>query len=468
MSSSEKRPAFSSGTLIGDRYRILSTLGRGGFGVVYVAEQLATERRVALKLLSGHLSDASAEQLLQEARIAARLSSEHIVQVFDAGIDSETSLVFVAMELLTGTNLAELVRKEGPRSASEVTEYVRQVALGLDKTHALVTSDGRVTSIVHRDLKPANLFLTRREDGAAWIKILDFGAAKVLSSDTHVSGVMRGTPEYMAYEQISGGAVTKATDIWALGLIAFFLSTGRSYWLGAQGESGQAQIFGEILSLPIVPPSVRAKELGVSTLEPAFDDWFLRCVNRDPAQRYASAGEAASALGRALGVPLGPVSAPRASAEASELVLTSSPSTPSPVTPNLAVSASTARSIRAPRSRITAAIGMLLLVAVAIALLWPRSRPDAARKSDNRAPNSRVTASASAEIAISKPDAAPSPKLGSPSVAVSAPPSASSISATKRPSARPLHAAEAKGLADSAASAEPPRPPSNEHLYDLR
>src|SRR5262245_38717898 len=117
MASAERQEAFPPGTLVGERYRIVSALARGGFGMVYVAEQLATARRVALKLLTAHLYAISVDRLLAEARIASRVNSEHIVQVYDAGIDPESSLVFVAMELLSGTTLADLVTKRGPVSA---------------------------------------------------------------------------------------------------------------------------------------------------------------------------------------------------------------------------------------------------------------------------------------------------------------------------------------------------------------
>src|SRR3954470_22441898 len=280
METPDLRRTFAPGTLVGERYRIISPLARGGFGMVYVAEQLATARRVALKLLTGHLYAMSVDRLLDEARMASRVNSEHIVQVYDAGIDPESSLVFVAMELLSGATLADVVRTRGPLSAGETAEYLRQVALGLDKVHGVVTADGRPAPIVHRDLKPVNLFVSRREDGTAWLKILDFGAAKMLSEDGHVSSILRGTPEYMAYEQAAGGAVTPATDIWALGLIAFYLLTGRAYWRGAQSESGRAQVCGEVLTLPLVPASERARELGSdAVLGPDFDDWFFRCVN---------------------------------------------------------------------------------------------------------------------------------------------------------------------------------------------
>jgi eukaryotic-like serine/threonine-protein kinase len=390
MSRVEKREAFPPGTIVGERYRIVSALARGGFGVVYVAEQLATARRVALKLLTSHLYEVSVDRLLAEARIASRVNSEHIVQVFDAGIDPESSLVFVAMELLSGTTLGELVQKRGPRGASETVEYLRQVAIGLDKVHGVVASDGRPAPIVHRDLKPANLFLTKREDGAAWIKILDFGAAKVLSDDGHVSGILRGTPEYMAYEQAAGGEITPATDIWALGLVAFFLLTGRPYWRGAQTESGRQHIFGEVLTLPLVAASERARELAApDVLGPTFDEWFSRCVNRDPSARFRSAGEAARELGRALDVDVRsvvvPVPAPAPHAaehapNAGEALPTAVEDAPDAkaVMNSQALAGVTASSgpARPPRPRLPMLLAALLGVLAVVALIsWSRPRP---------------------------------------------------------------------------------------------
>jgi serine/threonine-protein kinase len=145
--------------------------------------------------------------------------------------------------------------------------------------------------------------LTRRDDGSALVKILDFGAAKVLSPSTHASGVIRGTPMYMASEQASGEPSSPATDIWALGLIAFFLLTRKSYWLTVERGGVQVQLFAEILSLPFEAASERARAVGSSVaLSPGFDAWFSGCVNRDVSRRFASAPLAARELSRALGV----------------------------------------------------------------------------------------------------------------------------------------------------------------------
>jgi eukaryotic-like serine/threonine-protein kinase len=487
MSAGEARAPFTPGTVVGERYRIVSLLARGGFGVVYVADQLATERRVALKLLSSHLDDVSADRLLAEARIASRVSSEHIVQVFDAGVDPDSSLVFVAMELLSGTDLAELVHNEGPRSPSETVEYLRQVAVGLDRVHGVVGSDGRPAPIIHRDLKPANLFLTEREDGSAWIKILDFGAAKVLLDDSHVSGNLRGTPQYMAYEQASGEAITPKTDIWAFGLIAFFLLTGRSYWLGASSESGQAQIFGEVLSLPLVPPSQRVRELGVAVaLDAGFDAWFLRCVNRDPAQRYTTAGDAARELARALDVA-GSGTHVRSPGSLSASRQKTSPrpapdahsghgAAPRLITPDLAALSASSRSKRPARSRATAALLTAAVLGGAGSLLWwararssdptePRTRDAGAQASTSAAPPV-VLPTGSLLAPTADPARAPSSRPGStpatrPTASI-VPPRGPIPSGPKVGAGRPA------ASASSGSSVSAPVPPPSEDLYDLR
>jgi eukaryotic-like serine/threonine-protein kinase len=469
MGKADLRPAFAPGTLVGERYRIVSPLARGGFGVVYVAEQLATTRQVALKLMTAHLYAISVDQLLAEARIASRVNSEHIVQVYDAGIDPETSLVFVAMELLSGTNLAELVKNRGPVSAGETAEYLRQVAVGLDKVHGVLASDGRPAPIVHRDLKPANLFLTRREDGSAWLKILDFGAAKLLSDEGQVSSILRGTPEYMAYEQASGGAITPATDIWAFGLVAFYLLTGRPYWRGAQNDSGRSQIFGEVLTLPLVPASERARELGAPALPPAFDDWFARCVNRDPSERHASAGDAARALVGALGVNLGPVPAPSLPSPPAGSTDAPSSKASSLITQDLTGAAASSRSRRTARSVPILLVVLLALNAAGALFLWARTRAPEATPSPLRDAGS--TAAPPAPRPDPALDSAALARESASSVASGALPAPSASGATHRGPRVPVRAQRSVLLPSPSttvpSSAAGPSPQSHD-VYDLR
>ena len=296
------------GQIFAGRYRIEKYLAQGGFGAVYIAEQTATELRVAIKILWPHVlaSEDAVQKFEQEARIAGRVRSEHIVRVFDAGFDDTTRMPFLVMELLEGTDLDDLVERGGAVAPDRVVKYLQQTARGLDKAHGYVDREGRSAPIVHRDLKPENLYLTHREDGAPSIKILDFGIAKVLSSTAKMSQEVKGTPLYMAFEQAGGGVITPRTDIWALGLIAFYLLTGRVFWKTAhRPDTGLMQLFGEVLTQPIPTPSERARELGIDVpWPPDFDAWFARCVNRDPEQRFATAGDAAAALAQVLGQPL--------------------------------------------------------------------------------------------------------------------------------------------------------------------
>ncbi len=296
------------GTLIAGRYEILSPLASGGSGLIYAATDRTTEKRVAVKVLGPHvLHERSArEKLRLEAIVAGRVESEHIVQVSDAGVDVATGVPFLVMELLKGLDLQHLVEQRGPVSADLVLEYLQQVASGLDKAHAWKDADNHLAPIVHRDLKPENLFLTHREDGTPLVKILDFGLAKVLSSSATMSSEVRGTPLYMAPEQLSQAPVTPATDIWAIGLIAFFLLSGKCYWKSGQSDHAVLPaVLKEVADGPTVTPQERLQEFGVESWLPLdFNEWFMKCVNLDPAQRFPTARDAVRALARALDLSL--------------------------------------------------------------------------------------------------------------------------------------------------------------------
>src|SRR5687768_3549276 len=154
------------------RYRVEARIAQGGMGVIYAAEHLATEERVALKVLWPQVlgSKAAVENFQLEARIAARLGGEHIVRILDAGFDEAGGLPYLAMELLQGQTLDALVTTRGPLAPAEALWVMRQVAKALDRAHGYVDRKGRPAPIVHRDLKPENLFLAAGEGGAATIK----------------------------------------------------------------------------------------------------------------------------------------------------------------------------------------------------------------------------------------------------------------------------------------------------------
>jgi serine/threonine-protein kinase len=292
------------GEVFAGRYRVLRRLAEGGMGAVYVALQEATELEVALKVLWPHVLQRSEAvgRFALEAKISARIRSDHIVQVFDAGFDQETQMPFLVMELLQGLPLQGLVEQRGALAPAEAVEIITQTARGLDRAHAYRDASGPAP-VIHRDLKPDNIFVTRRETGELLVKILDYGIAKILSQSTSLSREIKGTPIYMAYEQAVGQALSPQTDVWALGLIAYFALTGQNYWRSTRSaESSLNTLLTEIVALPLDSANQRLMEaVPGAALPPAFDAWFLRCVNRDPKARFASAGEAARELATVFG-----------------------------------------------------------------------------------------------------------------------------------------------------------------------
>jgi serine/threonine-protein kinase len=277
--------------LIGGRYRPLRLLGRGGMGTVYEVEHSHTGEHFALKVLDHRTlaGELALERFRREARVWARIRSEHVVRVIDADVAPQLGgAPYLVMELLEGDSLGRLCG-DTPQPPERVIDWLRQTARALDKAHAL--------GIVHRDLKPENLFLCRRDDGTSMIlKVLDFGIAKVAldGGASTASGEILGTPLFMAPEQadLQAGQITPQADLFALGIIAHKLLTGRHYWQHRQF----VLLVREICLQPMPPPSERRSSLGT-----AFDGWFAQACHRDPARRFKSAEEQVEALAVALG-----------------------------------------------------------------------------------------------------------------------------------------------------------------------
>ena len=284
------------GTIFARDYRIESPLRTGGMGAVYVATQLATGTRRALKLMlpSFAADEASRRRFEQEARVGARIASEHVVQVVGAGVDAETMAPWIAMELLQGEELMDRIHRAGPLPVAEARVLFEQLGHAIGAAHR--------ARVVHRDLKPENIFLALpRSVGASpfTVKVLDFGIAKVTSEAITMNTGTVGTPIWMAPEQTSPGhEITPATDVWALGLIAYYSLTGRYFWLAASDTSASlTALFREMLMDPIPPASERAQEQGVlERLPRGFDAWFMRCAAREPAARFSDADAALTAL----------------------------------------------------------------------------------------------------------------------------------------------------------------------------
>ncbi len=293
------------GDTFAGRFLVEGQLGRGGMAVVLAARQIDTGRAVALKILYPHVltSSAAREGFENEARLAARIGGPHLVAVLEAGVDEERELPFLAMERLDGETLGALVARRGALPPGEALVILGEIAAALGRAHAHVDDQGKPSPVVHRDLKPDNVFLARAAEGSTRVRVLDFGIAKVLREATTVTREVKGTPLYMSYEQAARSRVTPQTDLWAYGLVAFFLMTGRSYWRSSVDSDGSTiGLFAEVLSLPLATASERAREYGLEPPWPAaFDAWFARCVCRQPRDRFTSATEAADALADALG-----------------------------------------------------------------------------------------------------------------------------------------------------------------------
>jgi serine/threonine protein kinase len=254
------------GQIFADRYRVGRYLAQGGHGAVFVAEHLMTEAPVALKVLwhDSRSTQSTAGAIAKEAKLANRVMSDYIVRVLDAGVERSSATPYLAMELLEGHCLSDLVARNGPLDVRDVTLYLSHVAQGLDSAHSLTSAAGLSTPVVHRDLKPENLFLTARTDGRPIVKILDFGLAKLAKENGTITGTVCGTPCYMASEQITCGPIGPCTDVWAFGLVAFYLLSGRSYWLNAQPSNFRPfSVLAEVLHDPLVPPSTRASQLEI-------------------------------------------------------------------------------------------------------------------------------------------------------------------------------------------------------------
>ena len=283
---------LAPGSVIGRDFEVVTHLASGAMGSVYIVLQRSTGKQRAMKLMSMELAgnDKARERFVLEARVGAKIESDHVVEVVTAGIDEGSGSPYLVMELLKGEELADMAHRSGPMPLPHVAEILKQAGHALGKAHQ--------HGIVHRDIKPENLFIaeSRREGVPFTVKILDFGIAKLVAERTNDGTQPVGTPLFMAPEQTDRrGLIAPTTDVWPLGLMAFFLLTGRHYWQGA--ESGITQLLREVVMEPLEPASHRATRYGMQQALPAgFDEWFSRCVNRDPGQRFPEAGSAVRAF----------------------------------------------------------------------------------------------------------------------------------------------------------------------------
>lgn len=268
------------GDVIDGKYRIEVELGEGGMGRVFAATHTTLGSTVALKVLRQEAlsSPEVPKRFLREAQAASRLRSEHVVRVSDIGT-LPTGQPYIVMEMLHGHDLSSRLKK-GPLPPAQALEYIVQACEGLAEAHGI--------GMVHRDVKPGNLFVTARPNGAALIKVLDFGIATAATGDldprlTSTQSVM-GSPSYMSPEQLKGSRdVDARSDIWALGVTLYELLTGKQPFEGPTLTA---------LSLTIVtephPP--------LEGFDPAIQRIVDRCLQKNPADRYPNVAELAKDL----------------------------------------------------------------------------------------------------------------------------------------------------------------------------
>ena len=274
LSSSSEEGRFVPGTLLGDRYRIVSLLGVGGMGEVYRATDLRLNQQVALKFLPQEVArdPKFLARFHNEVRIARQVSHPNVCRVYDIG--EVEGLSYISMEYVDGEDMHSLLRRIGRLPPDKALEIARKLCSGLAAAHD--------KGVLHRDLKPGNIMI----DGRGHVLITDFGLAGVMGS-IEGAEVRNGTPAYMAPEQLSGKEVSAQSDIYALGVVLYEMFTGKPPYMAATRE--QLLILAEH-GTPANPRSI------VKDIDPLVEGVILRCLAPDPRARPASAFGVLAAL----------------------------------------------------------------------------------------------------------------------------------------------------------------------------
>jgi serine/threonine-protein kinase len=285
------------GVELAGRFRLKQMLGRGGYGAVFEAEQTSVRRRCAVKVLvPGVASDPrNTRRFEREARATSQLAHPNTVVTYDFGLDEERQLLFLAMEFIEGESLRELIRREGTLELGRTLWIVHQTARSLQDAHD--------RGLVHRDVKPHNIMLTERGGNRDFVKVIDFGIAKFLDSKSvresipqvTVTGMVVGTPSYMAPEQVRNAALDGRTDQYALATCVYQMLTGRTVFTG---ES----------PVDIATRQLTRRPIPIRTLNPSlevsaeFEQTLLKALEKEPADRFDSIREFADRLFEVSGV----------------------------------------------------------------------------------------------------------------------------------------------------------------------
>jgi len=281
------------GVTVAGRYRVGSRIARGGMGYIYDAVQIGLGRDVALKVMHSESDKDAAEdfakRMLNEAAAAAKLSHPNTIVIHDYG-HLDDGRCFIAMERLRGRTLGELIAAEGPLDAQAAVHIALQITGSLAEAHA--------AGMIHRDLKPGNIMLTLRGADEHFVKVLDFGLVKKDPKDTQVdeSGALVGTPRYMAPEQVVTEPVSEATDVYSLGATLYHVLSGRPPF---DSDSRFALMAAHVTTQPRSMAEV-SEEVDLD-VPPTLEAVVMRCLQKDPADRFRSMTELAEALLDAIG-----------------------------------------------------------------------------------------------------------------------------------------------------------------------
>ncbi|MDX1999569.1 MAG: tetratricopeptide repeat protein [Thermoanaerobaculia bacterium] len=283
--------AFAAGDVLAGRYRVIRFLAEGGMGEVYEVEDLELGGRLAAKTVRTDVArqPEALERFRREIQLARRVTHPNVCRIFDlAHHPSPTpgapGTVFLTMQLLVGETLSARIARGGAMTPDQALPIVRQIAAAVGAAHDV--------GVVHRDLKPANVLLEPGKDGAERAVVTDFGLARTETGEGDgatmtAAGFFLGTPAYIAPEQLVGGATSPATDLYALGIVMFEMLTGR---VPFQGDTALATA---VKRLQEAPPSPRELSKGVDA---RWEGAILRCLEREPQDRFPSAAELVRAL----------------------------------------------------------------------------------------------------------------------------------------------------------------------------
>jgi serine/threonine protein kinase len=290
--------AFNPGDVLADRFTIVRELGRGGNGIVFeVIDEKLNATRALKVLISHHAADPKArDRFVRESKAAASIASDYVVRIYDYGVD-QNDAPWLCMELLRGMTLEEHVHQHGALPFDEALKLVVHLGHALSAAHA--------QGVLHLDLKPANLFLAvpQKVEAVKELKVLDFGLAHTIQAGrSHVQMTTQaGTLAWMPPEQHNPRVKLRETaDVYPLGLIAFWMLTGKNYWRTLSAHDMAIDGFAlmkELAQGARESATARARELGIERRLPdGFDGWFARCLSEDTSARWKNGAEATHAL----------------------------------------------------------------------------------------------------------------------------------------------------------------------------